>query len=829
MNTRITHHLSKLFRPLVSGAILIIIATPPIVSAQDSVLEEIIVTATRREQTIQDIPINISAMTGEQLESAGVFDLADLSRTIPGVAYSDLGVRSNGVNNQLIFRGLNLNAQGSIAAFIPNLNPAGVSTYMDNTPLFTNLRIHDLERVEVLRGPQGTLYGAGSLGGTVRFIFNKPDTEKFSAKINTGFSSIEDADDLNYHVDGIVNIPLAPTAALRVSAGYEKTAGFIDASSLAIGGFENPQLADPTNPFGSPLATEAREDTDEADQWYLRASLLWDISERIQAQVTYMHQDDDADDFSWQTNADVAGARERTHDQFFTSPLSREVDMVSLDLAIDFDFARLESATSYTKNDASNEGELSGLAQLIDIFAGGFAFGGFPAFNPGLSSYYIDINETKSVVQELRLTSKGESKFDWIVGFYYENIEFNTAPSMIFVPGFAEYANTPGHPFTALFGLPPFLSFADLVSGPPGFVTQAGIQSELQDNFNRFVDVEDIALFGELTYNITDAWQVTAGVRVFWNDFSQDKTSTAPLFGAISADDGMDPTGLSQVSSTADSQDEIFKVNTSYEFSDDLMVYFTWAEGFRRGGANAIQITGFNPEDPSLLVYEPDTVTNYEVGIKGVLFDNLRYTAAIYRVDWDKAQIATGALPSGDAAVYNAEEARTQGVELEATWRVTETLQLSAGYTYTDAELTADYAVPLGVGDFQPDSFGSDGSPLPGVPESMATWALDYELPVNFLGESYVHFRVDGSYRSSVVTAAEPTATTFAELDGFDMWNASLTWSNDKWRVGAYVKNIGDESGITQVTRDFVLPKPQNALDYVSRPRTVGVIVGYTY
>ena len=128
-----------------------------------------------------------------------------------------------------------------------------------------------------------------------------------------------------------------------------------------------------------------------------------------------------------------------------------------------------------------------------------------------------------------------------------------------------------------------------------------------------------------------------------------------------------------------------------------------------------------------------------------------------------------------------------------------------------------------------PDASATDGDRLPGVPENMATWALDYQRPVNFLGDSFIHFRVDGSYRSSVVTAPSPTSAQFAQLDGFDIWNASVTWSNDHWRVGAFVKNIGDEIGVTQVVRDFVIARPIEALDIVSRPRTIGVIVGYTY
>lgn len=240
-------------------------------------------------------------------------------------------------------------------------------------------------------------------------------------------------------------------------------------------------------------------------------------------------------------------------------------------------------------------------------------------------------------------------------------------------------------------------------------------------------------------------------------------------------------------------------------------------------------MTGFNSEDPFHLAFEPDTVTNYEIGVKGRLLDRLNFTAAVYRIDWDKPQVSGTFLPSGFQAVVNAESARTQGVELEGWLSLTEEFQITAGYTYTDAEYTADFASRLGPSDAFPDFSGSDGSRLPGVPEHMTTWALDYMRPSNLLGPSQIHFRVDGSHRSSVVTASSPISPQFEELDGFAIWNASLAWSNDHWRVGAFVQNIGDEKGITAVVRDFAIARPEEALDFLSRPRTFGLMTGYTY
>ena len=329
-------------------------------------LEEIIVTSTRRAQSLQDIPYNISAITGDQMEAANVTSLVDLTRTIPGIAYADLGVRSAGVNNQLILRGVNANAQGSINAYLGNLTPAGVSTYLGNTPIFINLAISDLERVEVLRGPQGTLFGAGSVGGTIRFIFNEPNPEAFDAAVDVDIGSTEDADDLNYRLEGFVNAPLGESAALRIAGGYKELAGVVDGRRLAVGGFQNPQVADPADPFGTGVLTEQAEDIDDADQWFVRTSLLWNISEEFQAQFIYQRQEESADGFSFQTDAASPGAEERVFDQYFISPMDREIDLFALELDYDFGFARLESSTSFTSNEEETAGDLSGLAMIND-------------------------------------------------------------------------------------------------------------------------------------------------------------------------------------------------------------------------------------------------------------------------------------------------------------------------------------------------------------------------------------------------------------------------------------------------------------------------------
>ena len=196
----------KFHKTLVAAAIsLSTLSTSNLVLASDT-LEEVLVTAARRSQSVEDIPYNISALSGEALKDSGAGNMQDLTRMIPGLTSADFGPRSSSVSSALIIRGLS-SGGGAQGASVPNVSVPLVSTYVDETPLFVNLKLTDMARVEVLRGPQGTLYGSGSMGGTLRMIHNQPSTDGFMAEVSTKVSSTEEADDLSYSVEGIINLP----------------------------------------------------------------------------------------------------------------------------------------------------------------------------------------------------------------------------------------------------------------------------------------------------------------------------------------------------------------------------------------------------------------------------------------------------------------------------------------------------------------------------------------------------------------------------------------------------------------------------------------------
>ncbi len=242
--------------PVTAGVLTALYGTLSI--ADDNALQEIIVTATRRSESAQDIPASITAISGKTLELAGIVDTVDLARSLAGINATDKGPFGGVNGSTLIIRGLNSDStSGEFIQSSPIVQP--VATYVDDTPLFFNLRLQDLDRVEILRGPQGTLYGSGSLGGTIRFVQNAPDPRGFDAKAEAGLSSTAHTHNLNYDVNAMLNLPLNDTFALRLNAGYTDEAGFIDQPNLyVLSAVGEPVARQPGNLLSAPATYSQR-------------------------------------------------------------------------------------------------------------------------------------------------------------------------------------------------------------------------------------------------------------------------------------------------------------------------------------------------------------------------------------------------------------------------------------------------------------------------------------------------------------------------------------------------------------------------------------------
>lgn len=806
----------NLKRSLLLGTSTIALLLPSLAFAQDGpVIEEIVVTSTRRAQSVQSVPYNVSAISGTSIEDAGIGSSNELLSMVPGVFVSDVGGR-NGLENNISMRGLNGNNPGENSLF-QNVTEAPVSTYVNETPLFMNLLLTDIDRVEILRGPQGTLYGSGSVGGTIRYILNRPSFDARETKVGFGVGVSDQSDELNYNASAMFNFPISNRSALRIVAGYEELGGVADANGLfALNADGSAVSVNPLDPDSAPVITSS-EDTDGQTAWHIRGSFLVETSDTVEVLLTYMHQEGeyDGDSVRGITDPLTGDGPEWQHDMRALSPGELDVDMGSLEVTADLGFASFTSATSQSESEGAFVNDVSGLYQFLDSSA--YYYFGFPRI---VAPSYIT-QDSSVFTQEFRLVSNSDDNWDWVVGAFYKKEEKSTSFRDM-LPGYDAWGLDPASfgSFLAFtyYGLTTLDEFYDVILGAtrpdPAYIDVPYAQ-------DRDIEFEDIAIFGEATYHFTDQFQITAGVRVFWQEFSQDNTIRFPYCGpfcATSADPTDAALGTSIVQSDADFDDQIFKINTSYEINDDTMVYATWSEGFRHGGANAFPTAGAFAFDPALIPFKPDEVTNYEAGVKGYLYDGrVQYTVAAFLMQWDDIQLDTFLGPLSVPSVVNGEEAESRGLEVEAKIRPADGLTLGLGYSFIDAELTKDSAL---IGAFE-------GDPLPGVSEHTLSLLADYYQTLKD-GNS-VHYHLNVAHRSDFATTFNAATGNYAELEGFTILNGSITFELETWSIGAHVKNITNEDGVTGLVNNRHALVPEDSRAFVRRPRTFGISTSFKF
>ncbi len=787
-------------RALVAGLLSTTFLSVPVVSfaqsGEGAALEEVIVTATRRSETIVDVPYNISAVSGANLERSQVTDINALAQRLPGVAIVDTGPRGSAMMNSIVIRGIGTEGAGGLGA--PNASADTVSVYLGETPLYTNLPIKDIARVEVLRGPQGTLYGSGSLGGTLRFIYNRPEFDSFGANTVAVVSKPKNGE-TGYSLDAVVNAPLNDRVALRLVGSYERQGGFIDQPFLFKRDSDDgpATLADPSNIVGGAPVLDPKENTNWATIYYGRASLRAQPSEIVDLQLNYQFQRTRVGDGP-ATNPDYMGHGRYDGSNRVTEKLSGETQLVDLDASVDFGFATLTSTTSYYDSDVEGRRDNTALFETAP-------FGELYLGNPRFFAEAFDRTNRSGWVQELRLASNGESRFQYVGGFFYQTFKSGLVLEDI-LPGYSAWRRAEGSdPFTG-----------DPL--PPGFSlpNDADFITEQNDRFKEY------ALFGELTYNITDRWQVTGGARFFKQDFRTRAFFSLPqtefIFGVSE--------GRAEGAGRAKINDSIFKVNTSYEIKPGLRAYAVFSQGFRRGGANGLPTVGPFGERAELNLYRPDTLDNYEIGLKGRLGRQVNFTVAAFHQDWKDIQLTPATVAASQPFVTNAGDATSRGFEVEATVQVTPALSVNGGYSYTDATLAEDFEVRTlrySNGD-QSGSIaaaGRKGQRTPGSAKHTATIAADYRH--DLADDNALLFHADASYRSSVLRNLERESSEAYFLDGYALVNGSVSYETTAWTLGAFVSNVFDERGVNAVDGDTPTVVSRHRAFYITRPRTIGL------
>jgi iron complex outermembrane recepter protein len=786
-------------------------------NASGAALEEITVTANRREQVLEAVPYNLSVVSATQLEQSNVTDLASLSTTVPGLSMFDYGARFSGAAAPII-RGINATAEATRGFRTFEQNPVG--TYIGNSPIDGYFQLDDLKQVEVLRGPQGTLYGAGALGGALRLIPNSPDTKAFAGTVEASGDRLDHSNGTGYTVKGMINVPLADTLAFRASAKYNYQPGFVDVYGLlqrASSGLSGlPILANPTDPIGSSGIYSGREDWNFQRTLTGRASLLWKPFEAFSAQLSFLHSNSRGDGGPV-VNPDYrggvspldpqvtlpAGGRYQEFSQI-DQPWSRNTNLASLDATYDAGFATVSSTSSYYTTSGGalqdNTYDLAGLE------SGAFLpyYAGTPA-NPRFIYAQQFSDRAHTFTEELRLVSNTSPDhiFDYVLGVFYEK-QTRLGAWTIAVPGSSERA-----------ALLPCAPGCGILVGP-GDVNFQQIDTQ---------DFQDKSVFGELTYHFLQHGQITLGVRHFSQQFTDSQSYVDYTF----------PTDIPATPHGSPASKTVGKVDPSYEYAPGHFVYTLWSEGFRRGGANSVPLSGPFQESPALASYQPDKTNNYEGGFKGRFSNGLSYTVDVFYIDWDKPQISSS-LPSGNLAVYNANTAVSKGFEIESSGPalLVKGLTYSVGYSYVDAKLTSDFSLPANEGGvITPGALkGTKGEQMPGSPKNSLSAALVYDTPVT---PGYdLSLSVNGVYRSAVKMQLAPTlgSASVLQSSSYGILNASAMVSHQAWRATAYVTNLLDKQEILVPPNQGT---PANNLgglanDYVvNPPREIGLRLAYSF
>ena len=756
-------------------------------AGDSSLMEEIIVTATRRETTIVDIPYNISAVSGNFIESGKIMTTGELLRGVPGANVIDYGARNSGNVNSIRIRGLTIDSSAQQDVALSGVPP--VSTYINDTPIYANLLLKDLERVEVLRGPQGTLYGSGSLGGTVRYMTRRPVLESFEGRAEGSVSSTAGSSGTNWDVDAVVNIPMGETFAARLLAGHVDYAGIFDLPNAYV----LDQQGFPVAPDGILADTAEYEyikDVDTVDIDFARASLLWVPNDNFEAMLTWSYQKDDVGGRMMPTQSndgwgDPYGRYQTGSVQ--REPSSRKVNIGALEMSYDFGFATLTSSTSTYKHTGDSISENTGFSAQRGWLAD--YYGNYPRPMHSAERSYED----KAFIQELRLVSNTDGAVDWLVGGFYRDQDTRST-QVNYLRNFYNWA---------------WAAWDCCAVGDDDF------------RYNREENFKDKALFGELTWNVNDVFRLTGGIRYFDIDYENDTFMGVGLYDSFSINE--------RVQFDGSDSDTLFKVNASWDVRDNSMLYATFSQGFRRGGTNAVPLSGVFAESPAWLTYDPDTTNNYELGIKGT-GNNSFYNVSLFYVDWDKIQLNTATTNWGFYAAQNGGSASTKGIEVEYDKSFGKGWRMNLGYAYTKGKLKDDMWSADDV-----YIIATDGSKLPGLAEHTVNIMLENAYDMSN-GWQWVN-RISGYYQSDTKNNISDTSARLSQkFDSFSLWDFNSQLAIGDWTVGLFAKNLFNERGMVGIFKEENMGTSPEQNYYgnggksvIARPRTVGLSVTYDF
>jgi outer membrane receptor protein involved in Fe transport len=725
---------------------------------------EVVVTAQKRAEALEEIPLSISVIGGEALERQRADNFQDLIALVPGFSINS---NTRGVS-RITLRGLNTGGVASTVGVYVDEVPFGSSSGLANGAVLSgDFDTFDMNRIEVLRGPQGTLYGASSLGGTIKYVPNAPSTDGFEGRLQGTMEDVEGGG-MGYALTGVLNLPASETFAIRASGFYRSDEGYID----SIGNNPIPALQDPTVTIES---TRVEEELNGAETYGGRVSALLEPSEAFSLNLTAMFQDINSD------NSNRFEADPETLDALYGgSVVSRyhpewtdiEYRVYSATINWDMGPVTLQSVTSYGEFTETFQRDIAVVpalgaptAQLATLLFS----------TPGttdmlLSGIIEQVTSTEKFTQELRLLSPESDSFEWLVGAYYTDEDSGIDPQNVFAVSAGTEVHAPGIPQLA--------------------------EISLNSTY------EELAFFANATWHITPKFDLSFGGR--WSDNEQDASQVLDLF-VLPA-----PVNFDKVSSSE--SPFTYSVAPRYELTDTTSVYARVATGFRAGGPNILP-PGAPAGTPA--AYDSDEVTNYELGLKTANeAGTFSLDVAAFFLDWKDVQLL--AVVNGVGINANGGTAESQGVEFTATASPGAGLSLTFTGAYTDAQLTEDTDPIVG---------GLDGDPLTFVPE----WALglggDYEWAAFGDATAYVGGQVSYVGERPADFGNRDAAGNIREADAYTTLDLRAGIIRERWSLELYGKNVTDEEGITDLEAPGNFPNGAVGISTI-RPRTIGLALG---
>ena len=700
---------------------------------------EIVVTARKRTETLQDIPSSIAALGAEQLGKLGADSLEEFAGQTPG-----LSLTGNRANSQIVLRGVTTGPVNQDQAEIKET----VGLYLDESPIAVqrfspNLKLYDLDRVEVLRGPQGTLYGAGSMAGAIRLITRKPDASAFEASAK-GQLALIDHGGTTRTIDAMVNIPVVTDVlAVRAVGFYKHNAGFID--NVVTG----------ENNVNSEVSKGGR----------IAARITPGPATTIDAMLSYQHSRHNARS----VYAEEAGYLNTT--VAVNEPYVDKNLTAALTVNQEFDPFDVTLVGSYRNKK---------LNYLIET--GSFVSFVAPNYRDLPLGVIRNSADQEDYSAELRLASKADSPVQWTIGAFYED-KANAFAQNLTVAG---------------------------VDASGGFdsTTFGAAKDQL---YVSAIDLKErqVAIFGEVVVPVGDHLKATVGGRYF-----DAKQRSSVRFGGIFADPNIGTFPFRNSESGFNP-----KFNLSYEFDRDHMIYAQAAKGFRLGGTNEpvpatscaadLAARGLAKAPDS---YKSDSLWNYEVGAKTSWLDRaLTVNVSAYHIDWKNPQV-TAQLGCGFNIFVNAGGLKIDGGELETVIRPTDGLTIRGGFGYTNSRLTEDLAFVS----------GRKGDHAPFVPKWTMSGSIDYTHDLSDDLEGFVFLSYQGNDVRN--TRFNPTLAANSRLPAYDIINARVGVTADRWSLELFVENLGNSRGLTN--RNFY-PFALTAMTQmeVVTPRTIGIDV----